>query len=292
MERAIEQTARHAAEAGGSHGGLPELPNIISVLHARFHDHPLVAWLHHWETLVFSLLVGAALCAVAWRYARRPALIPGGGQNLLELIVEGIDGLVHRVIGPDARRHTPFIGTLFLYIWVMNLAGLIPGMKSSTSSLNTTVALAAVVFGYVQAWRIRTLGVGAYLHHMAGSPSFDDVKAAPAWMKPMLILIKVFVMGVLFVLELIGEVVKPASLCARLLFNITSEDVLLAVLVGLGITAGLALHSPVGIPIQAAVFPLILIFSTVQALVFSLLSSVYIALMAPHDAHERPGAGR
>ncbi len=293
----VEHAAQHAGEAGAAaHSGLPELPNFISVLSARFHDYPLVASLHHWEDLVFSALVGLCLCAIAWRFAHHPSLIPRGGQNLLELIVESIDRFVCGIIGRAGRQHTPFIGTLFLYIWCMNLSGLVPGMKSSTSNINTTIALAAVVFCYVQAWRVRTLGLWAYLHHMAGSPSFDDITTAPLWLKPVLILIKVFVMIVLFVLELIGELVKPASLCARLLFNITSEDVLLAVLVGLGVGAGAALHSPVGIPIQAAVFPLILIFSTVQALVFSLLSAVYIALIVPHNehhalAHDAPSHG-
>ena len=75
------------------------------------------------------------------------------------------------------------------------------------------------------------------------------------------------------------------SLSLRLGFNIFAEDVLLAVLLGLGLTAGLALHLPVGIPLQALVVPLVLIFSTVQALVFSLLSSVYIGLMVPHVEH-------
>ena len=102
-------------------------------------------------------------------------------------------------------------------------------------------------------------------------------------MKLMLVPIKLFVMVVLFILELVGEFVKPISLSLRLGFNVFAEDVLLAVLVGLGIGAGAALHFP--IPVQLFVVPLVLIFSTVQALVFSLLTSVYIALMLPHEAH-------
>ena len=81
-----------------------------------------------------------------------------------------------------------------------------------------------------------------------------------------------------------GELIKPASLSLRLGFNVFAEDVLLAVLVGLGLTAGAALHLSIGLPIQFFVVPLVLIFGTVQALVFSLLSTVYIALMSPHGA--------
>jgi F-type H+-transporting ATPase subunit a len=276
--------AAHHAEATVEHTGIPELPNLITLLSNRWHDQPLVAWLHRWENLVFALLIGAALSVIAWRYGRRPAPIPHGWQNLLEVLVEGIDRFVCRIVGPDGRRHTPFIGTLFLYIWGMNLSSLLPGMKPATSSLNTTIGLALVVFGYVQWTRIRELGLARYLDHMAGSPRFDDVQAAPWPLKIVLLPIKLFVAALLVVLELMGELIKPASLSLRLGFNVFAEDVLLAVLVGLGLAAGAALHLSFGLPIQFFVVPLVLIFSTVQALVFSLLSTVYIALMSPHGA--------
>ena len=265
-----EHAAAHAAEASAARGGIPELPNVITVLSERWHDHPAVAWLRHWENLVFSLIIATFLCALAWRYGRRPSTIPSGGQNLLELIVEGIDQFARSIIGPTGRRHTPFIGTLFLYIWLMNLSALIPGFKSSTASLNTTVGLALIVFGYVQWVGIRSRGLLKYVDHLAGSPR-DVVGWA---MVPLMLPIHV-----------LGECIKPLSLSLRLGFNVFAEDVLLAVLVGLGLAAGAALRLPVGVPLQAFVVPLVLIFSTVQALVFSLLATVYIALMSPQDAH-------
>ncbi len=264
----VAETLHGAASA--EHEAIPELSNIISILHERWHDQPVIAWLHHWENLVFAGLVALALCLVTWRYSRRPAMIPRGWQNMLELLVEGVDGFVQSVIGRSGRRHTPFIGTLFLYIWFMNLSVLIPGMKSATSSLNTTVALAIVVFCYVQWIGITTQGPLKYLHHFAGSPN-DLI----GWL----------LVPLMLPIHLIGEFVKPLSLSLRLGFNVFAEDVLLAVLVGLGIGAGVALHLPIGLPLQLFVVPLVLIFSTVQALVFSLLSSVYIAQMSPHGEH-------
>ena len=262
-----EQAAAHAV----GHGDLPEVANFLTILNERWHDHPLVAWLHHWETLVFALCVAAVLIALAWRHARRPSLIPSGWQNAIEMVVEGFDQLAKAIMGRAGREHTPFVGTLFLYIWFMNLAGLIPGLKSATSSLNTTIALALVVFGYVQWQGIKTNGVFKYLHHLAGSPR--DVFG---WgLVPLMLPIHV-----------LGELVKPLSLSLRLGMNVFAEDLLLAILIGLGIAAGLALHLPVGLPFQVLVLPLVLIFSTVQALVFSLLSSVDISLMLPHEAHE------
>ena len=256
-----------AAEA---HGGIPELPNVITMLSERWHDAPFVAALHHWENLVFAALVGVVLSLICWRYARRPAVVPRGWQNVLELLVEGIDRFVQSILGPQGRRYTPFIGTLFLYIWIMNLSALIPGLKSPTSNLNTTIGLAIVVFSYVQWIGIRENGLLGYLDHLAGSP-----RNVAGWlMVPLMLPIHV-----------LGEFIKPMSLSLRLGFNVFAEDVLLAVLVGLGLTSGLALHLPVGIPLQAFVIPLVLIFSTVQALVFSLLSTVYLALMLPHHEH-------
>ncbi len=253
---------------------IPELPNVITMLSARWHDHPVVAWLHHWENLLFALVVAVVISLIAWRFGRRPSTIPSGGQNLLELLVEGVDEFVRSVLGSSGRRHVPFIGSLFLYIWLMNLSGLIPGMKSATSNLNTTAGLALVVFGYVQWIGIRANGPLKYLDHLAGSP-----RDLTGWcMVPLMLPIHV-----------LGELVKPLSLSLRLGFNVLAEDVLLAVLVGLGLAAGAAIHLP--IPLQLFVVPLVLIFSTVQALVFSLLTTVYIALMSPHEAHhEHQGA--
>ena len=271
VHHAAGRAASHAAEAA-SHGSdaIPELPNAITLLHQQFRGAPWAHWLHRWENLVFAWVVGLVLCAIAWRYSRRPSVIPRGWQNALEMVVEGLDQLVRSVIGPEGRHFTPFIGTLFLYIWLMNLSGLVPGLKSSTASLNTTVALAIVVFLYVQGTGIQRLGFGRYLDHLAGEP-----RDLVGWLLAPLML----------VLHVLGEVIKPVSLSLRLCFNVFAEDVLLAVLVGLGVTFSLSYHLPVGVPFQLFAVPLVLIFSTVQALVFSLLSTVYIALMLPHEEH-------
>ncbi len=258
----------HAAEA--SHSDIPELPNFVTLLSERWPAHPVVAFLHHWENLVFALVVALALCWAAWRYARKPAAIPRGRQNFIELLVESLDQFVQSVLGPSGRRHVPFIGTLFLYIWFMNLSVLIPGLKSPTSSLNTTIGLASVVFCYVQWIGISSNGLLTYLDHLAGSP-----RGVVGWC----------LVPLMLPLHVLGEFIKPLSLSLRLGFNVFAEDALLGVLVGLGLAASTALRLPVGLPLQLFVVPLVLIFSTVQALVFSLLSTVYIALMSPHGEH-------
>jgi len=261
----------HAVEAASrAADAIPELPNLVTLLSHRWHELPWVAALHHWENLLFSLVVGILLCVLTWRYSRHPATIPRGWQNLLELFIDGVDQFVGRILGKEGRNFTPFLGTLFLYIWLMNLSVLVPGLKSSTSNLNTTVALALIVFSYVQWTGMRRLGVLGYFDHLAGRP-----RDVVGWL----------LVPLMLPIHVLGEFIKPLSLSMRLCFNVFAEDVLLAVMVGLGITLSMTLHVPVGLPLQLFVIPLVLIFSTVQALVFSLLSAVYIALMLPHGEH-------
>ena len=86
-------------------------------------------------------------------------------------------------------------------------------------------------------------------------------------------------------IHLIGELAKPLSLSLRLFGNITGEDVLIAAFTGVGIMAISFLKLPVGIPLQLPFYFLGLLMSAIQALVFTSLSAIYIALMLPHE-HE------
>lgn len=249
-----------AAHGGGL--GIPEIPNVLTLL-ARLvgEDSPLAHVLHTWQDVIFAWGVIFGLGLLAWAATRRVALIPKGLQNFLELLVEGLATLVEGILGPTYGRHfTPFIGTLFLYIITMNLVGLIPGYKSSTANLSTTAALAFCVFCYVQYTGIRLLGVKGYFHHMAGSPS-----SAAAWVA----------VPFIFLVEFVGQFIKPMSLSLRLFGNITGEDALIAALVQMGLG---------GLPLQLFAKGLALIFSTIQALVFATLSAIYLAMVLPHEA--------
>ena len=74
------------------------------------------------------------------------------------------------------------------------------------------------------------------------------------------------------------------SLSLRLFGNILGEDSLIAAFVGLGILALSFIHSPIGLPIQLPFFLLSMLLGTIQALVFTLLTTIYISLMLPHEA--------
>lgn len=267
---------------------VPELANFISLVAHRLGGSSVGAFLHRWENVIFSLGLVVFLSLVAYLAKRKREFIPRTRlQNCVELVVEGLSNFICGVLGEkEGRRYLPYVGTLFLYIVFMNFLGMVPGMKSPTSSLNTTVALAMCTFFYVQYTGIRRLGFIGYFDHMAGSPRMPEEKGV---FKLFLILLFIPIHILLFVIHLIGEFVKPLSLSLRLFGNITGEDALLALFVTLGIALLSFLKSPVGFPLQVPVMFLSLILGTVQAVVFSLLSAIYIAMMLPHESHETGG---
>ena len=131
------------------------------------------------------------------------------------------------------------------------------------------------VFVYVQFTAITELGFLGWLDHMAGSP-----RSPIEW----------GLVPLAFPIHVIGELAKPVSLSCRLFGNIFGEDMLLVGFATLGVGAMSAMHLgglPFGLPIHFVFLFLALLTSFVQALVFSMLSTIYFLLMLPHDhGHE------
>jgi F-type H+-transporting ATPase subunit a len=206
------------------------------------------------------MFIALLLVLVAFFASRNPQAIPGGLQNGVELVVEGLTDFITGILGPKhGPRFVPFLGTLFIYILSMNLFGLIPFMHSPTASLNATVALALTVFVYVQFIGFREFGPLGWLDHMLGSP-----RDAMGWILTPLML----------PIHLMGELAKPISLSCRLFGNIFGEDMLLVAFASLGVTMLPFKALPFGIPMHALFFPLALLGSALQAMVFTVLSSI------------------
>lgn len=278
IEATHGQTGAHAAAAGAGHAEeehAPEFPTIVTLLQAMFPDAQWVHFLHTWETPLFTLPVILLLCLIAFFGTRNPQMIPGKLQNVVEMAVETFADFIEGILGHHARHYLPFLGTLFFYIWFSNLQGLWPLMKSPTSVYNTTLALALCVFLYVQWTGLTKLGIKKYVLHLMGDPT-----DAIGW--AMVILI--------FPLHVIGEFAKPVSLSLRLFGNVLGEDVLLAVFAGLGIGLLAFTHLPIGIPLHLPFVFLALLLSSIQALVFTLLTTIYFMQMLPHEEHEEAHA--
>ena len=258
-----------------------ELPTLFHLLHEHYAHSPLAAWFFRWQNLWYSVIAIVVLGLLVLAGMRKRAMIPHDAQNVLELVVGGLDQFVCGILGPRGREHTPFIGTLFLYIFVMNALGLIPLMKSPVASSGpspvglpvplTTFPLALCAVVYVNAASMNALGFWGYWHHMLGSPNH---------------LILWLVSPLILVIHALGELSKLFSLSMRLFGNISGEDVLIAVIVQQSTALARAFHWPPILPLHLPFLLLGLLTSFVQAFVFSLLTTIYLALMLPHEEHE------
>jgi F-type H+-transporting ATPase subunit a len=271
-------------EAAAEGGKQPELPSFITViLHTKIGDTRIADtkvghFLHVYEKQVFVVIAAAFLSLLIFGTLRLRAMIPGRTQVLMELIVEKFYTGLGAILGPGNEKYIPFLGSLFMFILVGNLMGIIPLFAASTSVFQTTVTLALIVFFYVHFNAIREAGFVHWIDHLAGSP-----RDVVGWC----------VVPLLLPLEIIGELAKPLSLSLRLYGNIMGEDILIGVFMTLGISLmGVIWHEPlVGIPLHLPFYFLALLTSTIQALVFTLLSTVYIALLLPHKTHSAGEAG-
>ena len=257
------------AEAHAHHEA-HELPNFLTLLKARVPHSAPINFVAQWENVFFSLTAALVIAFFFIRAARSKHLVPEGLQNFFEAVVEGLEAFVTGILGPAGRKHVPFLGTLFLYILLMNWTGLIPLMKSPTSVWSTTLAIALVTMVYVQFTGIREQGVVHYLLHMAGNPSN---------------VFGIVLIPLMLVLNIILEIgAVPFSLSLRLFANISSEDRLLFKFAELNV-----LYKYVPFFFQLFANILAIIFSMVQAFVFMLLSTVYISLVSPHGDHHGHG---
>jgi F-type H+-transporting ATPase subunit a len=260
------EDTEHAEHA--EHEGPPHLPNLVTMVFGY------ESWAGDWVNVLFAFGIAIGMSVVSMRVYAKRKMIPGPLQNAVEMMVEGMYKFIESILGHETKQYLPFLGSLFFYILFMNWMGLVPLGHSPSTSLNITGSLAILTFLYAQYTGVKKLGIGGYLYHMAGTP-----KDAISW--AMVILI--------FPLHIIGELAKPFSLALRLFGNITGEDTLVAVFVvlGIGLVAAFGISgTPVGLPLQVPFYFLGLLLSTIQALVFALLSTIYILLMLPHEEGE------
>lgn len=276
-----EAEAHGAGEARSHTPATPSLPNLVTILlgvkigGVAVADTPLGHFLHTYEYQIFLVFITIFLCLLIWLTKGLRALLPGPVQAASEIIVEGFLNFTASILGSreQARKHFPFVGSLFIFIWANNMFGIVPLFTGATSMFTTTAPLALIVFFYVHYFAIREGGVKHWLLHLMGNP--DSVVG---WaLAPFL-----------FILEVIGELAKPLSLSLRLYGNIMGEHILSGVFLILGIAfmGAVWAHPWVGLPLHLPFLFLSLLVGTIQALVFTLLATIYLALLLPHEHHE------
>lgn len=183
-----------------------------------------------------------ALVTLSWLATRSLQQKPGPTQVVLEGVIGAMDRAVREVL-PNAATHVlPFIGTLWVFVVVANLVGIIPGLHSPTGALSTTAALAVLVFISVHWFGIRSEGMSAYLkHYLAPNP-------------------------IMLPFHLMSEVTRTIALAIRLFGNIMSLEM----------TAMLVLLVA-GFLVPVPLLMLHVIEALIQAYIFGMLTLIYIA---------------
>lgn len=209
------------------------------------------------ETVVVTWIIMAVLILFSIAVTRNFEKIPKGVQNVVEMLVDSVNKFTVQTMGEDKKGFAPYMGTLFLFLLIGNLIGLI-GLRPPTADVNTTFALSIITFALTQFNGIRIKGIGKYIK---------------GFFEPFPLLLP---------LNILGELANPISLAFRLFGNIVGGIIIMSLvygaLAGLSDMIGLA-----NIPIFQAGIPVVLhayfdIFSGVlQSFIFVMLSMVFIS---------------
>ncbi len=229
----------------------------------------------------FFMLLAAIILVVLIGTAGKKAkgsIIPKGIHNMMEsLVVYVRDEIVYPNVDKKwADKFMPFFLTIFFFIFTMNLLGLMPLAKTPTGAIGVTMALAICTFILTQIAGIRAMGIGEYLKHFTGG--LLDMELP--------FVMKVVLIAIMVPIEFIGLFTKPFALTVRLFANMTAGHIVIGSLIGLAILfqsiiAGFA----VSVPFALFIYLLELLVAFLQAYVFTMLSSVFIGMMA-HEHHE------
>jgi F-type H+-transporting ATPase subunit a len=200
--------------------------------------------------------------------ARKRALIPKGGYNLLESLVMFIrDEISVKNIGHHADLYTPYLCSAFFFILFMNISGLLPipawrgfpGISTATGNLSVTVVLALFTFVFTQIAGMRAQGVVGYWAHLVPG-------GVPKALWPLM-----------FVIEFFGLFTKPFALTVRLFANMVAGHIVIFFLIALTLFISVYV-APVSVAFALGIFLLELFVALVQAYVFTILSALFIGM--------------
>ena len=209
--------------------------------------HPLLFFHNQFipDHVTYTFLVMAILALLGFLATRRMDIYPNKVQNVMEVFVNAFHNLLIDTMGEHGKKFFPLIATIGFFTLFSNLIGLIPGFESPTASLNTTVAMALVVF-----FLTHIVGV-----QIQGMKYFKQFLGPVWWLIPLMMPI-----------EIISHLSRPLSLSVRLFGNIQGGHIVVAVIFVL---------VPLLIPLPILILKILI--SVIQTLVFMLLSMMYIA---------------
>ncbi len=201
-----------------------------------------LGWLTLHDSVLTTWGIMLAATAFAWFATRNMSMLPSGLQTVIEAIVGVIEQSILAVAPQHGRMIMPFIATLWLFLVVANLLGLIPGLHSPTRDLSVTSSLALLVFLSVHWFGIRTLGIKNYLRH---------------YLQPTPILLP---------FHILSELTRTLALAVRLFGNIMSLEM-----------AAMLILLVAGFLAPVPILMLHIVEALVQAYIFGMLALIYLA---------------
>ena len=196
--------------------------------------------------IVMLVLIGFAFAAN--RAMKHATEVPGAFQNIVELIVEKLDGMVSGTMGKNAPKFVNYISTIFLFIFMSNISGLF-GLRPPTADYGTTLALGLITFFLIH--------INQFRYQKPKQIWADMCSPLPSWLP------------IWFPINIISEVAVPISLSLRLFANVLSGTVMLALVYGL--LSKIAVVWPAFLHIYFDLFS-----GAIQTYVFCMLTMTYI----------------
>ncbi len=275
----------------------PTLANVSAKASELIHGSSVLGFITN------SVIVALAVLGIVFWFSKKAttnmSLIPHKAQNLFEFVIEFLYGRVAGIVGEkQAPMAFPLLGTLFIYILVSNWFGLIPGvgtigfgeatgpymisevhaplLRPPTADLNATLALALSAFLVWFYLTIKEMGVWGFIMH-----TFGPKGGLKGFMGMVVGLVFLFV----GVIEIVSIVLRPMTLSIRLYGNIFAGESVLHTLGALLDNAGFPWSFIGAVAIPFPFYFMELLVGLLQAIVFTLLCSVYIQLSTTHDEH-------
>ena len=243
-----------AAEGAGeaAHHGPMEQFEILKIYDLHLFGHDV-----SFTNSSLMMIVALALITSFMIYAMKArALVPTRLQSLAEISYEYVAGIVKENLGEDGMKFFPWVFSIFIFILVLNLIGLIPGNFTVTSHIIVTFALAAMV------WIIATL-IGFWEHGFGYLKLFVP-SGVPVWLMPVIIPI-----------ELISYFIRPISHSVRLFANMMAGHTMLEVFAGFAVLLPIwAKIAPIGFMVAFTGLEFLVAF--LQALIFTVLTCIYL----------------
>ena len=201
--------------------------------------------------VIYSWVVMAILIVFAFLATKTITMVPTKMQNFFESLISGLEEFMVTITGDEGRWLFPLIGTVFLYVLVCNLLGLIPGFFPPTANLNTTLSCALTVVIFTHVIGIKYHGA-SYIKHFLG----------PVW----------WMIPIIFPIEIIGHLARILSLSFRLFGNLMGHELVLGIL--------FALAGAFFVPLPIMALGILVCF--IQAFVFFMLSIMYFTGAMEH----------